>query len=80
MPNIVIIGASEDRTKFGNKAVRAFAMKGYTVYPVNPKSEKIEGLKVYRSILEVPAETIDMVSMYLAPSLGMKVIEVQKRK
>ena len=36
MPSIVIIGASQDRNKFGNKAIRVFKDKGYEVYPVNP--------------------------------------------
>mgnify|MGYP003348339746 CR=1 FL=1 len=29
MPTIAIIGASQDRSKFGNKAVRVFADKGF---------------------------------------------------
>ena len=33
---IAIIGASADRSKFGNIAVRAFVRQGFTVYPVNP--------------------------------------------
>ena len=44
MMSIAIIGASSDRKKFGNKAVRAFAWQGYTVYPVNPKEAQIESL------------------------------------
>ena len=45
---IAIIGASADRAKFGNKAVRAFLQQGYTVYPVNPKETRIEGLPFAR--------------------------------
>lgn len=75
MPSIVIIGASADKAKFGNKAVRAFKMKGYTVYPVNPNGGEIEGLRVYKSILEIPEQIFDMVSLYLPPSIGMKAIE-----
>ena len=37
MPTVAILGASADRSKFGNKAVRAFLARGYMVYPVNPK-------------------------------------------
>ena len=43
-PSVAILGASTDRGKFGNKSVRAHLSKGYTVYPVNPKGEVIEGL------------------------------------
>lgn len=75
MPTIAIIGASQDRNKFGNKAVRVFADKGYKVYPIHPKLSEIEGHKTYSSILQVPEKEIDMVSFYLPPQVGFKVIE-----
>lgn len=75
MPTIAIIGASQDRNKFGNKAVRVFADKGYKVYPIHPKLSEIEGHKTYSSILQVPEKEIDMVSFYLPPQVGLKVIE-----
>lgn len=74
MPNIAIIGASSDPAKFGNKAVKIFISRGYQVYPVNPKDEIIEGLKVYKTILEVPEKKLDMISVYLPPPVGLKVI------
>ncbi len=75
MPTIAIIGASQDRNKFGNKAVRVFADKGFKVYPIHPKVLEIEGHKTYASILQVPEKELDMVSLYLPPQVGMKVIE-----
>ena len=54
MISIAIIGVSADRNKYGNKAVRAFAWQGYTVYPVNHRERRIEGLTVFKSIAEVP--------------------------
>lgn len=71
---VAVIGASSDRAKFGNKAVRAFANQGYTVVPIHPKEETVEGLKAYKSVLDVPGP-IDMASMYLAPAIGLTVIE-----
>jgi predicted CoA-binding protein len=76
---VAVIGASSDRAKFGNKAVRAFANQGYTVVPIHPREEEIEGLKAYKSVLEVPGP-IDMATMYLAPAIGMRVIEEVARK
>jgi predicted CoA-binding protein len=76
---VAVIGASPDRAKFGNKAVRAFARQGYTVVPIHPKEETIEGLKAYKSVLEVPGP-IDMASMYLAPAIGLTVIEDVAKK
>ncbi len=79
-PTIAIVGASADRSKFGNRAVRAYAAHGYEVYPVHPKEERIEGLKCYRSVLEIPVR-LNRVSLYLPPAVGLKVIEeVAKKK
>ncbi len=33
MKTVAVIGASTDRHKFGNKAVRAYAQRGFTVWP-----------------------------------------------
>lgn len=75
MPTICVIGASSDRSKFGNRCVRAYVQQGWTVYPVNPREATIEGLPVYRSIAEVPAGLIDRVSVYLSAALGLKVMD-----
>jgi predicted CoA-binding protein len=76
---VAVIGASSDRSKFGNKAVRAFANQGYTVVPIHPKEETVEGLKAYKSVLDVPGP-IDMATMYLAPAVGLRVIEEVAQK
>jgi uncharacterized protein len=70
---VAVIGASRDRSKFGNRAVRAFQQQGYTVVPVNPHETDVEGLKCYASVLDVPG-TIDMASIYLPPGIGERVI------
>lgn len=81
MPTIAIIGASSDRLKFGNKAVRIFADEGYTVYPVNPKGGEIEGITAYKSLAEVPAASLDKISFYVPPALGIQLLaEVAKKK
>lgn len=66
MKTAAIIGASSNREKWGNKAVRAFVRQGYAVYPVNPSEREIEGLKVYASIRDVPVRP-QKVSVYLPP-------------
>lgn len=73
MKTIAIIGASTDRSKFGNKAVRAFQQQGYQVFPVNPKEETIEGLPAFKSIAAVPARP-QMISVYLPPPVLLKVL------
>lgn len=73
MPSVAIIGASNDRSKYGNKAVRAFQQKGWSVIPVNSKEEKVEGLKAYRTIGEVPGK-LDRVSIYVPPQVLLKLL------
>src|SRR5512140_273658 len=66
MKTVAIIGASNNRGKFGNKAVRAYRAQGYTVYPVNLTEPEVEGLPAFRSILDVPVRP-DRVSVYIPP-------------
>ena len=70
---VAVIGASNNRSKFGNRAVRAFRQQGYTVVPINPHEDEVEGLKTYASVLDVPGG-IDMASFYVPPDIGEQVI------
>ena len=70
---IAIIGASADRSKFGNIAVRAFVRQGWNVFPVNPKEAQIENLPAFASIAEVPVRP-DLISVYLPPPVLLKVL------
>lgn len=73
MKTVAIIGASTDRNKFGNKAVRAFRQQGYRVFPVNPKAAEVEGLAAFSSISSVPVRP-DLVSVYLPPPAVLKLL------
>jgi hypothetical protein len=80
MPTTVaIVGASNDRHKFGNKALRAFQAEGYHVIPINPHEESVEGLKAYASVLDVPGP-IDMATVYVQPEVGAALLEQFERK
>ncbi len=70
---IAIVGASADRTKYGNKAVRAFVQGGWTVYPVNPAINEVERLKCYASVSDVPGP-VDRISMYVPPNIGRRML------
>lgn len=76
---IAIIGASNRRHKYGNMAVRAYQERGDTVFPINPAQNEIEGLRTYRSVLDVPEE-IDVASFYVQPEIGLQVIEEVAQK
>ena len=76
---VAVIGASNNRGKFGNRAVRAFLQQGYTVIPINPHEREVEGLQAYKSILDVPGR-IDMASFYVPPDVGLQVMDEVARK
>jgi len=73
MKSVAVIGASTDRSKFGNKAVRAYAQRGFTVWPVNPKEPAVEGTPAFASIADVPGRP-NLVSVYLPPPVVLKVL------
>jgi uncharacterized protein len=70
---VAVVGASSDRNKFGNKAVRAFQAEGHTVVPINPNEPEVEGLKTYASVLDVPG-AIDMATVYVQPEIGQRLL------
>jgi len=76
---VAVIGASSDRQKFGNRAVRAYRDQGHRVVPINTHEREIEGLPVYRSVLDVPG-TVDTALFYVPPEVGEQVIEEVAQK
>ena len=70
---VAVIGASADRSKFSNKAVRAHAQQGWDVFPVNPKDGEIEGLEVAVSVRDI-GEPLKRVTLYVPPQIGIKML------
>jgi predicted CoA-binding protein len=79
MKTVAVIGASSDRRKFGNKALRAFREEGHRVIPINPNEPEVEGEKTYPSVLDVP-EQIDMATVYVPPEVGITLLDGFEKK
>jgi predicted CoA-binding protein len=79
MKTVAVIGASPDRYKFGNKALRAFREAGYRAIPINPHHDVVEGEKAYATVLEYPGE-IEMATVYVPPEIGEQVVESLAQK
>ena len=79
MKSVAVIGASSNRAKYGNRALRAFARQGYRVIPINPNEAQIEGHRTYPSVLDVPG-AIDMATVYVPAGPGVKVIDDLAKK
>ncbi len=67
---VAIIGASERPLNIGNRILRNLKRYGYTgdIYPVNPKSPEVEGIKAYPSVSEVPGQ-VDLAHIVIRNSL-----------
>jgi len=76
---VAVVGASSDRNKFGNKALRAFKAEGYTVVPVNPNEREVEGMTTFASVLDVP-QSIDMATVYVPPEIGITLLAGFEKK
>jgi predicted CoA-binding protein len=79
MKTVAVIGASSNRGKFGNKALRAFEHQGYQVIPINPTETEIEGHKAYPSVLDVPGD-IDLATVYVPGHIGVAVMDDLAKK
>lgn len=79
MKTVAVVGASPDRRKFGNKALRAFREAGYRVVPINPHHEEVEGERTYASVVDYP-DTIDMATIYVPPEVGEQLLESLAQK
>jgi predicted CoA-binding protein len=79
MAVVAIIGASNDRRKFGNKALRAFRAQGYTVIPINPHEIVVEGEPAYRTVLDYSGP-IDEATFYVPAAAGLTAIEDVAKK
>ena len=71
---IALVGASNNRQKFGNRIYRDLRSKGYHVIPVNPKDKQIEGDRAYASI-GMMEELPDIVNFVVPPPIAMKVAQ-----
>jgi acyl-CoA synthetase (NDP forming) len=64
--SVAVIGASTKELHIGNRIVKNLLDFGFTgpVYPINPKADEIQGIRAYKSILDVPSD-VDVVHMVI---------------
>lgn len=68
-----VVGASEDRSKYGNKVLRAYFQSGREAWPVNPRAEEIEGREVYANLADLPSVP-RAISIITPPPVTEKVV------
>jgi hypothetical protein len=70
---LAVVGVSRQGNKFGNMAFKELKAKGYTVLPVNPRAETIEGERCYPDLQALP-EGVEGVLIVVPPEETEKVV------
>ncbi len=78
-PVIGVVGASNDRNKFGNKVLRCYQQHQRAVIPVHPAQTEVEGLSCVSSVAELPAE-VTSISVITPPQVTEKVVQQAAEK
>lgn len=71
---IGVVGASSNRSKFGNKVLRCYLENNRQVVPVHPKETEIEGLACVASVADLPDE-VKSISIITPPQITEQVVE-----
>jgi uncharacterized protein len=69
-----VVGASNDRSKFGNRVLRHYLSRGRRAIPVHPRERIVEGLPAVPSLRELP-EPVDGVSVIVPPAATLSVLD-----
>ena len=72
--NIAILGASPSGKKFGNSIYKSLREKGYSLFPVHPTAETIEGDRAYKSMASLP-ENVKGAIIAISPAKAETVID-----
>jgi uncharacterized protein len=68
-----VVGASVDRSKYGNKVLRCYQQHGKEVYPINPRAAEVEGLRAYPSLGSLPVKP-KAISVITPPAITEQVV------
>ena len=69
-----VVGASSDRSKFGNKVLRAYQQHGRKVYAVHPRELLVEGAPTVASVADLP-EPVHGLSIITPPPVTERIVE-----
>lgn len=71
---VAVIGASAHPERYSYRCVVGYHEHGYTVWPVHPSAQPVADLTCYASIEDMPGHA-DIISLYVNPGLGLKLLE-----
>ena len=68
-----VVGSFRNESKYAYRILKMLKNKGYEVYPVNPHLEKVEDLKCYPSVKDIPGK-VDVVDVVMPPEVTEKIV------
>jgi predicted CoA-binding protein len=71
--SIAVVGASRDKSKYGNIAYQTLKSLGYRVFPVNPNAKSVAGDDCYPNLRSIP-ERIEAVLIVVQPENTEEII------
>ncbi|MBN1621030.1 MAG: CoA-binding protein [Endomicrobiales bacterium] len=69
-----VAGSFKDETKYAYQILKKLKNKGVTVYPINPTLKEVEGLKCYKSVMDLP-ETVDVINVVTPPAVTENIVK-----
>ena len=78
-PVFGVVGASSNRSKYGNKVLRCYQQNDRQVIPVHPKEDQVEGVHCVASVADLP-EIVASISIITPPTVTEKVVEAAAAK
>jgi len=72
-----VVGASNDREKYGNRVYRVLRERGYQVYPVHPTIAEVEGDQAYPDVGALPAG-VEVLDIVIPPPRVPRVLDAAK--
>lgn len=83
---VAVVGASKNPEKDANSVPAYLHEKGYTIIPVNPTADTIDGLKAYSSLADIPEELasrLEVVDVFRPsqelPEVARQVVDMKKK-
>jgi len=73
-----VVGASNDKSKFGNKVFMWYLDHSKTVTPIHPKEASIEGVPALKSLSELPSPATTSISVITPPKVTLGVLKEAK--
>jgi hypothetical protein len=71
---IALVGATDNRSKYGHTIFLDLKRKGYRVYPVNPRRDTVQGEKAYSKLADIP-EPPTIVNFVIPPRFTLHVLK-----